>query len=98
MDYLTMVVDPAGEATVLNSSEEYRAMFNPDADADADTGFGPQIGAQAWSDGEPPTERVLYRERHSWATVLRRAVIPLGVTMMAAGVVDSPGQFPFIGQ
>jgi hypothetical protein len=54
----------------------------------ADTEFGPQIDAQAWSVSEPARGPVApYADRHSWATTARRAGLVLGGLVAAAGAV-----------
>jgi hypothetical protein len=63
-----IAVTPEGEATVVDYP---------------DTGFGPQISAQAWSSGEPIEVRP-YREHHGWARV---AGIVSGIAVGTAAVI-----------
>jgi hypothetical protein len=80
---MTFVAHPDGTV------EDTRVFIDPTAD----TGFGPQIDAQAWAAGDPSVEPQPYREHHSWAAVARRAALALGVGIAAAGVVVTLGGF-----
>jgi hypothetical protein len=56
-------------------------------DADADTGFAPQIDARAWSAGAQPPQPANYHERHAWTTVVRAAGIGVGLVVALAGLL-----------
>ena len=71
------VVGPDGEAQ--------------DYDEWANTEFGPQIAAQAWSAGKQPAEPVHYRAHHRWRKALLWAGTVVGLGAMTALLVGIAG-------
>ncbi len=63
--------------------------MSTDIAPDADTEFGPQLEAQAWSDDQPATELApAVQESHSWVSVwMVVAVIVAVITSAVLGVV-----------
>ena len=81
------VVDPDGEAH--------------DYDAHCDTEFGPQIQAQAWSEGEQPPEPVNHRTHHLWwwvggliAVILVLAGVVTNAVIATASQKDDHNRWP----
>ncbi|MGO8940734.1 MAG: hypothetical protein ACLQLO_27720 [Mycobacterium sp.] len=83
----------------MSSTEEAEEVFD-DTDyraeaeqllGEADTAFGPQIDAQAWSAAEPSTTPQAYIERHTWGTVARNAAALIGGGIVVAIAVAGVG-------
>ena len=59
--------------------------YNEEFADQADTAFGPQINAQAWSQGEPPPQVQRYR-RHSW---VRTVSLVVGMVAVAGLIIGA---------
>ena len=62
-----------------------------DYDASCETEFGPQIGEQAWSAGDPSHPVATYRAHHRWRKALLWAGTVVGLGAMTALLVGIAG-------
>jgi hypothetical protein len=83
------VVEPAGGD--MNGFAVGSDGVAQDYDDWADTEFGPQFHAKAWSGGKQPPEPVHYRSHHPWRKALAWAGSAIGLAAMTALLVGIGG-------